>query len=135
MDQRIHCADIIATLQSYENRYVIIERLTTPKGLALPGGKREPNEALEATACREFLEETGLRLAISYYVGMYNSPGRDPRGPYVSHVFRGLATGTPRDEPGKTRVLLLTEAELLVRAGEFVVDHATIIADFLRQKQ
>ena len=54
----IYCADVVAR---YGNgRIVIVDRLSSMKGFALPGGKQEGSELLSETAIREFREETGL---------------------------------------------------------------------------
>lgn len=127
----IYCADVIARLGSPSGPLVLVERLSSGKGLAFPGGKKEKGEHLSDTARRELLEETGLTLSIEGVLGTYAADGRDERGRYVSTVFLGIAHGTPRDEPGKTRVLLLTIEEALARAGDFAFDHGDLLADYL----
>ena len=127
MRKIIYCADTIAI---QNGRIVIIERLSSIRGLALPGGKQEPNEMLSDTATREFTEETGMQFTALGVLGTYAEDDRDPRGHYVSTVFTGTALGMPRDEPGKTHVLLLTKAEILEREREFVFDHFLALQNF-----
>lgn len=69
---------------------LLVKRKNEPfKGQwALPGGFVNQNEDLEAAACRELFEETGLALASLHQVRTYGKPGRDPRG----HVIAVLHT-------------------------------------------
>ncbi|MFH1400331.1 MAG: NUDIX hydrolase [Nanoarchaeota archaeon] len=122
----MYCADVIAT---YQDKVVLVERLKDPKGLALPGGKLEYGESLEDCARREFKEETGLDLIIARQLHTYSDPLRDPRGHRVSTVYSGYAVGTPRDEPGATRVRLATLDEVTRYADQFVCDHYLMIED------
>jgi 8-oxo-dGTP pyrophosphatase MutT (NUDIX family) len=52
----------------------------------LPGGGALPNEAPDATARRELLEETGLRAALDRLTGVYFEPGHEA-GPMLHFVF------------------------------------------------
>lgn len=57
---------------------------------ATPGGFCNPDETADACAARELEEETcvsGLKLEP---VGLYSTPGRDPRGWTVSYAFVAL---------------------------------------------
>ncbi len=123
----IYCADVIAR---YGNRIVIVERLSKVPGLALPGGKQGPGETLSQTAKREMKEEVGLDLIIEEVLGTRAEKGRDPRGHYVSTIFLGTARGTPRDEPGKTKVLFLDPKDFQKERSRFVFDHADILAEY-----
>lgn len=126
MGKTIECVDVLAKVGK---KFLIIERLSEPTGLALPGGKVDAGEKPEDAARRESLEETGFAVDIRGIIGRYDGEGRDPRGAYVSTAFYGLASGTPKDEPDKTRILLLTEAEIRTRGSEFVADHFQIFCD------
>ena len=123
----IICADVIAR---YGERYVLVERLGTVKGLSLPGGKQEPGELLSDTVRREFREETGLRLTGVAVFGTYADLGRDPRGHYVSTVFTGVAHGRPRDERGKTKVWISGKNEIESLKDCFVFDHYRILEQY-----
>jgi 8-oxo-dGTP diphosphatase len=54
---------------------------------ALPGGFVEKGERVQEAARRELCEETGLRLSDLELLGVYDTPGRDPRGQTVSIVY------------------------------------------------
>lgn len=54
---------------------------------ALPGGFVEEHEQVESAAPRELAEETGLHLGGLDLLGVYDTPGRDPRGWTVSVVY------------------------------------------------
>ena len=54
---------------------------------ALPGGFVEEGERVVQAASRELFEETGLRAGDLELLGVYDTPGRDPRGQTVSIVY------------------------------------------------
>jgi ADP-ribose pyrophosphatase YjhB (NUDIX family) len=117
------CADIIAT---HQGKIVLVERLSEPKGLALPGGRLDARESLEECAVREFKEETGMHLTLKEQFKTYSDPTRDPRGQKVSTVFVGEAQGAIKDEAGKTRVHLVSPEAIEEIRETFVFDHYSI---------
>lgn len=56
---------------------------------ALPGGRVDENEDLDAAALRELEEETGLTDVALHQVCAIGTPGRDPRGHTVSILYVG----------------------------------------------
>jgi len=56
---------------------------------ALPGGRVDPGEEVDKAAVRELGEETDIDLPVTALreVGVYDAPGRDPRGHFVSTAY------------------------------------------------
>jgi 8-oxo-dGTP diphosphatase len=54
---------------------------------ALPGGFVEEGEIVAAAAARELAEETGTEAEDLSLIGVYSTPGRDPRGWTVSIAY------------------------------------------------
>lgn len=69
---------------------------------ALPGGFVEPNESCDEAARRELFEETGLSDVPLEQLGLYSTPGRDPRawtasGAHIGVVPAGCAASAGDD--------------------------------------
>ncbi len=126
MNNVVESADVLARMG---NMYVLIERLTSQKGLALPGGKKESGENAPITITREFKEETGLILSALQFFKRYEGRERDLRFPYsITDVFVGTATGFVTNEVGKTKVHLMTVQQIMCIPEEyFAFDHYKII--------
>lgn len=102
-----------------------------PGRWALPGGYLEPGETLLDAAEREAAEETGIAVprAEIQFVGVYDDPGRDPRGRVVSgaHAVRlGDAPGVEgRDDAAEAAWWPLAEIPPLA------FDHDRVLRDSL----
>jgi 8-oxo-dGTP diphosphatase len=83
-------ADVVLLAGEPAGSVLLIERGNEPfKGSwALPGGFVESDERVHDAALRELSEETGISLdADLSLLGVYDTPGRDPRGPTVSVTY------------------------------------------------
>ncbi|NUS14087.1 MAG: NUDIX domain-containing protein [Streptomyces sp.] len=84
-----YTADAVVT--TTDGYVLLIERGWAPfKGQwALPGGHVDPGETSRAAAARELAEEAGVYAAPGELaqVGVFDEPGRDPRGRYVTVAY------------------------------------------------
>jgi 8-oxo-dGTP diphosphatase len=114
-----------------DNRILLIRRAHPPfKGeWALPGGFVEKGETLKEAVAREAKEETGLEVRPVNMIGVYDDPGRDPRGAvsaaYMCEVVSGEAG--PSDESLEARFFSITE----IPEG-LAADHSRIVQDTLK---
>ena len=112
-------------------RVLLIQRGNPPfaGGWALPGGFVEQGEQVAEAAPRELAEETGLKVdpGSLELLGVYDTPGRDPRGWTVSVVYVARvpaeSTVTGADDASDARWFKLEELP------ELAFDHAVIVAD------
>jgi len=122
-------ADSIIRLDGLNQRIVLIERANPPYGLALPGGFVDEGESVEAAAVREAREEVTLDVRLITLLGLYSSPGRDPRGATASAVYVADARGEPVADDDAAAVLIADPAD---RSLDLAFDHRTILDDYLR---
>ena len=118
-------ADVIIEIN---DGIVLIERRNPPPGWAIPGGFVDMGESLEQAALREAREETGLSVTLRALLGIYSDPLRDPRGPTVTAVYVGTASGEPKagDDAGALRVVQPGD-----RSIELAFDHRQILDDYI----
>ena len=95
--------DVVAFAGEPPRSLLLIERGNEPfaGAWALPGGFVEAGERVVVAAARELREETGIEAVELELLGIYDTPGRDPRGATVSVVF-----------------VLRCDSELHVRGGD-----------------
>lgn len=112
---------------------VLIERLNTPKGLALPGGFVDIGERVETAIVREMKEEISLDVIRTSLLGVYSDPARDSRFHCVSIVYVCKAFGVPEgaDDAKEAFVYRLED----IPYDKLVFDHAQIIRDYCLTKQ
>jgi 8-oxo-dGTP diphosphatase len=98
---------------------------------ALPGGFVDEGERVVSAARRELEEETGLCAERIEMLGVYDTPGRDPRGWTVSVVYLARVPVRAEVKGGDDA----RDARWFTVAGlpELAFDHAAIVADALRR--
>lgn len=121
--------DVVVLAGDPAQSLLLIERGGEPfaRSWALPGGFVEGGERVADAAARELLEETAVRAGELALLGVYDTPGRDPRGPTVSVVYV-MATAaeldaTGGDDAANARWFALDALPALA------FDHALVIAD------
>jgi ADP-ribose pyrophosphatase YjhB (NUDIX family) len=123
-------ADIIIELE--EKGIVLIKRIKTPVGWALPGGFLEYNETLEDCARREAKEETSLEIDLKDQLYTYSGLERDPRWHTVTTVFVATASGVPKAATDASEVRVCRKKEI---PKDLVFDHNKILEDYLQAKE
>jgi 8-oxo-dGTP diphosphatase len=125
-------ADVVVLAGAAEDaRILLIQRGNPPfaGSWALPGGFVEQGEQVVEAAPRELAEETGLKVDAGALelLGVYDTPGRDPRGWTVSVVYIARV-------PGESAVVGADDAVdarwfAMEELPELAFDHALILAD------
>ena len=101
---------------------------------ALPGGFVRPDETAYEAALRELREETGVGGIHLEHFGVYDRPGRDPRGWIISNAHyaivpeRMLANRKAADDASEVELFSVKDVMNL----EFALDHREIIRDAIR---
>jgi len=110
---------------------VLIKRKNQPLGWALPGGFIDRAESAEDAARREAHEETSLRITGLSQFHTYSAPGRDPRFPTLSVVFKARARGKPRGRDDAREARVFTRRTMPRRMA---FDHRAILNDYFRHR-
>ena len=123
--------DVVALTGDSVPHLLLVQRARPPFAgeWALPGGFVDEGERVAHAAARELAEETGLKLRSLSLLGVYDTPGRDPRGWTVSVTYIAkLPTQTPVTGGDDAREARWFGADTLPKLA---FDHATIIGDAL----
>jgi len=128
--------DIIIEIECRaSNGIVLIKRKNPPHGWALPGGFVDYGETLESAAIREAREETCLDVTLSYQLGAYSDPSRDPRHHSISVVFVAKAIAHVQNRWPKAaddaEEAGIFEAHTLPKPLAF--DHEKILRDYFKK--
>lgn len=120
-------ADVVVT--TTDGRVLLIERGWDPHAgqWALPGGHVDFGETSRAAAARELAEEAGVHAAPDELtrVDVFDAPGRDPRGRYVTVAYRLTVISTLPIQAGDDAVR--AQWWPLEALPELAFDHADII--------
>jgi 8-oxo-dGTP diphosphatase len=125
--------DVVALTDAPTPSLLLVQRAYPPFAgeWALPGGFVEEGERVADAAPRELCEETGLQAGELRLLGVYDTPGRDPRGWTVSVVYLAtVATEVEVTGADDARDARWFSTDALPRLA---FDHASIIADALEQ--
>ncbi|WP_063826668.1 NUDIX domain-containing protein [Parafrankia discariae] len=131
-------ADVVALAQRDGVWHVLlIRRAHAPyAGMwALPGGHVEVGERISAAAVRELAEETGVHLTeIDLdYLGIYDTPGRDPRGDYITSAHLAVLGYTPPPTHGDDAAAAQWTPAAQALSEGLAFDHEQILRDALTQ--
>lgn len=129
---RLTADTVVTTTDGY---VLLIERGWDPYAgrWALPGGHVDPGETSRKAAARELAEEAGAHAAPGELaqIGVFDTPGRDPRGRYVTVVYQLTVIPGTIIEAGDdaTRAQWWPLSDL----PELAFDHTDIIAAALTE--
>ena len=123
----------------FKNSILLIQRLHEPfvKQWAFPGGRMDYGETPEFGCLRELHEETNLMGKISWLVGIYGEPDRDPRKHTVSLTYavsvQDFSTLKAGDDAGDANFFEIDD--LLKNDFVMAFDHKKILMDYLKIKE
>jgi 8-oxo-dGTP diphosphatase len=124
--------DVVLLAGDAPRRILLVQRRNPPfaGGWALPGGFVDDRERVVVAAERELREETGVEVSGLRLLGVYDTPGRDPRGWTVSVVYvlsvEAELPAAGGDDAGDARWFGSDELP------ELAFDHRLIVEDALR---
>ncbi|MFW9881839.1 MAG: NUDIX domain-containing protein, partial [Candidatus Thorarchaeota archaeon] len=118
-----------AVIEDRSGNIILIKRKYPPyQGFfALPGGFIEKGEKPKYALLREVKEETNLDVKIIEKIGIFDTPGRDPRGNIHSIAYKCIIENTSNMRSGddSKEVTLISKSQL--KDIELAFDHKEII--------
>jgi 8-oxo-dGTP diphosphatase len=125
--------DTVVLTREHTPSVLLVQRANAPfaGGWALPGGFVDEGEQVVDAAPRELEEETGLRVESFDLLGVYDTPGRDPRGWTVSVVYLARVPSRCDVKGGDDA----RDARWFTVEGlpELAFDHSVIVAEALNR--
>lgn len=109
-----------------DGKLLLIER-SDGLGYTVPGGIVRYNETVEQCVLREAREETGYRVAMQSFVGVYSSLKRDPRFRAVALVYRGVIVEGVEHHSKEGKACWRTMEEVL---GHMAFDCDSMLKDY-----
>lgn len=131
-----YTADVVAIRP--DGDVLLIERGWPPHQgeLALPGGHVDPGETSRAAAVRELEEETGIRVVAGdlTLLGVWDAPGRDPRGRYISAAYTVTVDADTTARAGDDAATVQWVGLETAAGVELAFDHGEIVYAAWRQR-
>lgn len=126
--------DVVLISRYGDELYVLLIELGHPPfegRLAFPGGHVDPGEETEAAARRELDEEVGLAVDTMTLIGVYATPGRDPRGRYATWAYLVVVNGLPEPIAGDDArsAFWVPVSKALYHSEVLAFDHHRILTD------
>lgn len=122
-----YCVDVLARSHD-DGQLLLVHRLGSVPGIAMPGGRIEPHESAFVAANRELAEETRATIRQVSFAGILTGIDRDPRGPKVSLVLAAkVRVGVLCGESGVTDPFLVPHPEALPEPEAFVFGHGHFV--------
>jgi 8-oxo-dGTP diphosphatase len=124
----------VDTIITQDDRVALIKRKYEPfEGMwCIPGGHVEQGEQVQDAAKREAREELGIAVEIDDLLGIYDDPGRDPRGPVISLTYICSTDDTEPDPATDAAAAQWFPLDDLPANLGF--DHAEILDDFMEHR-
>jgi 8-oxo-dGTP diphosphatase len=127
-----------AIVEFPNNQILLIKRATIPfKGCwALPGGKADTRERVEATVVREVKEETGLEVQILTKIGEYHETGLQDGVEYDFYPACFLVKPVGGQMKRQEREIEQMKLFILDRIPErLAFAHNDMIRDYIRRRK
>jgi ADP-ribose pyrophosphatase YjhB (NUDIX family) len=114
-----------------DGKFLLIDR-SDGLGYTIPGGIVRYSETVEQCIVREASEETGYKVTLNGFVGVYSSLNRDPRFRAVALAYQGSITGGSEHSSGEGQTCWREPGEVF---GHMAFDCEHMLKDYLNGKQ
>lgn len=114
-----------------DSKILLIDR-SDGLGYTIPGGIVRYKETVEQCVLREACEETGYTVAITGLVGIYSTPGRDPRFRAIAIAYKGNIVDGSIHGSGEGRACWSEPREVF---GHMAFDCEDMLKDYFSGRQ